>query len=630
MAGRTIQYSALAAAIVASAAAGYYFWSRPSAPRLTDRDRILVADFVNSTGDAGFDDALKPAVVVQMQQTPFLTLLPDPRVQRTLRMMQRRPDEPVTGDVARELCQRAGGKATVEGAITKDGSAFDVELVVRDCETGMHLARETAQASDKAAVIERLGTALRDLRRSLGEPAATLETYDARITESTSSSLEALQAYGQGLRARATRGDEASFAFFKQAVDRDPEFALGYAKLGVVTGNIGRADEAREYTARAYGLRRELTEYERLYVIWNHASRVLLDQKAVRESLEVLTTAYPRDFAARNNFGVYYNNNGQVEEALQQYRAASEIAPDEPGPIANSAYVLFLLGRYDEASDAVDRVLAMRPDSNLAVTRWITARVMDLPRAAEFEQVARNLAGADQMALGEASLAAWSGRLQAFEKMQDDFIARAEATGNVDAAKGVGTGKLITLAAYRRGRDLDALKSAAAREQDPPNLAQLVSALAMLGEIDAVRPTVKRFSAGGSDSPLGPPLVVARAYVQAQDGQTADAIASLQAMLTTNPRARDLEFFIADLRERSGDADRALIGYRTVIGSLTYLGPSPLIPMARLKAAKILAAKGDRTGALEQLDALLKQWKDADEEFPALTEVRKLRAGMGQ
>jgi hypothetical protein len=119
---------------------------------------------------------------------------------------------------------------------------------------------------------------------------------------------------------------------------------------------------------------------------------------------------------------------------------------------------------------------------------------------------------------------------------------------------------------------------------------------------------------------------VARAYVQAKDGQTADAIASLQAMLTTNPRARDLEFFIADLRERSGDADRALAGYRTVIGSLTYLGPSPLIPMARLKAAKILAAKGDRTGALEQLDALLKQWKDADEEFPALTEVRKLRA----
>jgi len=466
------------------------------------------------------------------------------------------------------------------------------------------------------------------IRQRLGEPADSLSAYQVPLTEALTGSLEALQAYGQGLRSRAMRGDDSAIPFFRQAIALDPAFALAHAKLGVVTGNVGGIDEAREQARKAWELRAKVTEYERLYIDWNYASRVLADQKAVKDSLEKMTTTYPRDFAARNNFGVYYNNNGQVEEALKQYQAASQISPDEPGPLSNSAYALLLLGRYDEASDYVDRAIAIRPEANLAITRWIAARVLDQPRVAEFEKVARSLAGPDQMALADASLAAWFGRFQAFQKMQDDLMANASATGNTDLASGVAIGRMITLAAYREGRDLEALKAAAAREKNPLFLAQQVSALAMLGQLDAVRSGLKRLEADPTSSTLGPPLIVARAYVQAKEGKAAAALAALQAMLASNPRARDINYFMADIREQSGDRDGAIAGYRTMVGSLTYLGPNPLIPAARLRLARLLIKKNDAAGASEHLDALLKQWKDADTQFPALTEAKALRAGI--
>ena len=281
-----------------------------------------------------------------------------------------------------------------------------------NCQTGESIAKQQVQASSKEDVLTQLGVAVKALRQNLGESLASIQKYDVPVTEATTASLEALRAYGQGLRTRVTRGDDAAIPFFRQATERDASFALAYAKLGVVYSNTGREAEAREATKKAWELRDKVSDYERLYINWNHATRVLRDQKASREALEVLTTAYPRDFAARNNFGVYYNNAGEFEQALKQYLAASDIAPDEPGPISNAAYVLISMGRLDEASTYVDRALAIRPDGNLALSRWVVARMQDHPRSAEFEKVARELAGPDQLAIGEAGLAAWQGRFR--------------------------------------------------------------------------------------------------------------------------------------------------------------------------------------------------------------------------
>ena len=620
--------------IAAIAAAGLGFWAAgcaPAAPVLAERDTLLIGDFANATGDPAFDDALKPAAIVMLQQTPFLTLVPDPRVQRVLRAMQRPADEPVAGDTGRQVCKGAGARALMEGSASLSGSQVLVTLTVTDCQSGAVLAKEDVRAAGKDQVIGQLGAGLKSLRTRLGEPSASLQTFDAPIADAVTGSLEAMREFGLGLRARATRGDEASGPFFLRAVGLDSRFAIAYAKLGVVTGNLGRIDDARGYTKKAWDLRDRMTEYERLYIDWNHASRVQQDQEAVKASLERLTSTYPLDFAARNNFGVYYNGTGEYEDALKQYRAASEIAPDEPGPLSNAAYVLISLGRYDEASEAVDRALAIRPDPSLALARWITARLAGLPRAAEFEGVARNLAPPDQMATVEAGLAAWAGRFNEFDRMQNAFIARAKASGNPDAAAAAGTSRLMTLAAYRGGRDLDALRATAAREKNPALLAQQLSALALIGDITAVRSGLARLGAGApGDVTLASALVVPRAYVQAHDGQTDAAIASLQAALSAAPRLRDVNYFIADLREHAGDLDGAEAGYRIVANSVTFIGTNPIIPLSRLRLARLLLKRGDQAGAKEQLDALLAQWKDADGDFPALGEARKLRAQIGQ
>ena len=617
---------AIAAVLVLGlGAAAYFMWFRQPGVQLTDKDLVLVADFENTTGDPVFDDALRQAVAVQLQQTPFLSLMPDPRIQRTMRLMQQPPDTAVKGNIAREVCQRAGAKATVEGSIAALGSSYVITLGVHNCATGDSLSRAQAQASSKEDVLNQVGAAVRQLRQNLGESLATIQKYDVPVTEATTRSLEALRAYGQGLRARVTKSDEASIPFFREAVERDPNFALAYAKLGVVTGNLGRMNEARDYAKKAWELRDKVSEYERLYINWNYASRVQNDLNATREALEVLTGAYPRDFAAHNNFGVYYNNTGEFEKALKEYQIAMDIAPEEPGPLSNSAYVLLQLERLDEASAYVDKSLAMRPDGNLANSRWVVAETMGHPRAAEFGKVARAIGRPEDVAAAEAILAGWKGQFKTYETLWDEVVARMEAAGNKEVAADLRTAKVVTLAAYRRGADLDTMKNLAAREQNDQALVQYVSTLAAFGEIDAARAGLRRLEARmkpGVD--LGTNLIVARAYVGAADGKLEAGIDALQAA-GVSTRARDMHFFVADLRERSGDLDSAIEGYRKVVNSITFLGAHPLIPMARLKLGQALLKKGDKAGAAAQADALLTQWKDADQEFWAKDRAAEIK-----
>ncbi len=612
------------------AAAWYFLAGRTTAtPALTERDTVLVADFVNSTGDPVFDDALRGAVAVQLQQSPFLTLMPDLRIQRTMRMMQRPADEPVTGAVAREVCQRAGAKATVEGSIAPIGSNYVIGLGVHNCQTGESLAQQQVQAASKEEVLAKLGEVVTALREGLGESLSSIQKYDVPVTEATTSSLEALKAYGQGLRARATRSDEASIPLFREAVEKDPNFALAYAKLGVVTGNIGRLDEAREYARKAWELRDKVSEYERLYINWNYASRVQQDQKAVKEALEVLIAAYPRDFAARNNLGVYHNSVGEFEEALKQYKAASEIAPEEPGPISNTAFLLLQLGRIDEGSEWADRSLAIRPDPGLSLTRWLIADLVAHPRAKEFEEGARKLAPPDAMLGAEATLASVHGQFQKYRKLQDEVAARTRASGNEDAVRQIRFGTAFTLGAFLGGKDLDALRQFARADGVSPIKAQAVTGLAMLGEVGPARDAVPALvKAAETNRNLAAPVAVARGYVLAADGQTDEAIALIQGALAQNPRAQDLHFFIADIREKAGQTDDAMASYQRVVDFGALAGANPVVPVSRLRLARLLTKKGDKAAARTHLDTLLKQWESADTDFEMLREAKGLRASL--
>jgi serine/threonine protein kinase/tetratricopeptide (TPR) repeat protein len=614
-----------AAALILIGAAVWYFGFRRTAPPLTEKDTVLVADFANTTGDAVFDDALRQAVAVQLQQSPFITLLSDQRIQRTLRLMQRPPEEAVKGAVAREVCQRAGAKATVEGSIAPLGSNFIINIGVHNCQTGESLAQQQAQATSKEDVLNQLGTAVKAVREHLGESLASIGKYDVPVTDATTKSLEALRAYGQGIRARATKGDAASVPFFRQAIEKDPEFALAYAKLGVVLNNTGQGEEARQHAAKAYELRDKVSEYERLYINWNYAARVQGDQKATKDALELLIGAYPRDYAARNNLGVYYNNTGEFEEALKQYQAATDIAPDEPGPISNAAYVLMYLGRYEEASAAVDRALSMRPDGGLATGRWLSARLNNLPRTAEYEGVARKLATPDQIAFAEASIAAWEGRFKEYSRIQKDAAVRLRAAGNEDGARNIEVLEMSTRALFLRGPEIDALKAAAAKETEPGARLRFVPTFVLMGDIDPVRAWLPELEKNPATSQSGV-VPAARAVVMARNGKVEQAIAELQKQLALSPTAQELNFVIADIREKNSQPDEALASYQRLVKASPFLGANVVVCVARFRIAQLLVKRGDNAGAKEQLDVLLEQWKHADTDFPMLTEAKALRA----
>ncbi len=611
------------AALIVGAAVWFFGFRGSSAPVLTEKDTVLVADFANTTGDSVFDDALRQAVAVQLQQSPFLSLLSDQRIQRTLRLMQKPPEGALTPDVAREVCQRAGAKATVEGSIAALGSNFVINLGVHNCQTGESLASQQVQASSKEDVLNQLGVAVKAIREGLGESLASIGKYDVPVTEATTSSLEALRAYGQGIRTRSTRGDEASIPFFRQAIEKDPGFALAYAKLGVVTGNIGKVDEAKEHAKKAYELRDKVSEYERLYINWNYASRVLEDKNKTKEALELLTASYPRDYAAKNNFGVYYNNYGDFEEALKQYQAASEIAPDEPGPLSNASYVLFALGRIDEASALVDRALQLRPDGNLAIARWINARVQGSARAAEFEAVARKLASPDQQAMADGSIAVWEGRIKDFTRSQRDVADKARAAGNTSVAYGIAVGERTTRGIFLQGPDRTALQAAAAKETNTAALAQYVSALAMIGDAGPAEAALPRLMKDPAVASTGP-VTIARGYVLAKEGKVPEGVAEFQKTLAQFPRALDVNYMIGDLQEKMGHDDDAIASYRKVVQSAAVLGPNPIVPASRLRLARLLIKKSDTAGAKEQLDKVLAQYKNADADFLPLVEAKAL------
>ena len=616
-------------ALAIIAAVGYYAWNATRTPAFTERDTVVVADFANSTGDPVFDEALKQALSVQLQQTPYLTLLPDVRVQRTLKLMQRQPDQPFTPPVARELCQRVGAKATVEGSIASIGSSYVVTIGVHNCQTGEALAEQQAQAAAKEQVLGKLGEAVTALRRRLGESLASIQKYDVPVTEATTSSLEALKAYGLANKTRYIRGDEASIPFFQKAIELDPNFALAYAKLGVVSANTGKVDDARKYAQKAYEMKDRVSEYERLYITWNYNSRVLRDPKLALASLELMTASYPRDYAAQNNLGVYYIGHAQFEEAAKHYRAAIELAPDEPLPMANLAYSLYFLGQRQEANTWVEKSLATRPDGSLAITRWAAALRSGDPDTDKYKEAARKVAQPDDMLTAEGTFAVWEGRLNDYRRILDQLVTHARAAHDQDRVGLLEASGRITFAYYDGGPAIEELKKSLDASAGPGAQAQAALALASLGQVDVAKPVVTKLEALGKERvDIWIPVAVTKAYIRARAGQPKDAVMDLAGVLIEFGRALDVNFHIGRIHEMSGELDDAVASYRTVLQAINVIGFSTVEMATRAALGELLAKKGDSVGAKEQFDALLKQWAKADTEFYWLKKIKEERAAL--
>jgi len=366
-----------AGALLVAAAAGGYLFLRPTpAPALTDKDLLLVADFKNSTGDAVFDEALRQALTISLSQSPFLSLISDQKVRETLRFMGRTGDEPVTVDVAPEVCQRANAKAFIAGSIAAIGSSYAVTLDARNCATSESIASEQVEASSKETVLRSLGTAAAAMRTRLGESLASVQRLDVQLDQATTKSLEALKVYGVAQRTRLKEGDRPALPLYVQATKLDPDFVMAWARVANINFNLRQPAAMREAAQRAYALRERGSQVEQWYVLGTYQSAFLNDQQAAADTYRLWHQAYPRDYVPANNLSVTLRVLGRNEEALKMAQEALRLQDSpNPTPYNNVIDLLIRVNRPDEIIAVSDEAYSKRvpigrgPRVALAVSR---------------------------------------------------------------------------------------------------------------------------------------------------------------------------------------------------------------------------------------------------------------------
>ncbi len=374
-AGRKLRKVLVPAAVVliAAAIAGtFYFRSHQTARRLTEKDTIVLADFANSTGDAVFDDTLKTALSVSLNQSPFLNVLPENKVAATLKLMTRPRDTKLTPDVARELCQRAGSKAYIAGSIASLGSQYVLGLKVVNCQSGDTLVQEQATAAGKEKVLDALGEVASKLRGELGESLASVQKLDAPLAEATTSSLEALQAYSLGQKAVAERGPIAALPYHQRAIELDPKFAMGYGAVGRDYFTMAELGRASEYFAKAFELREHASEREKLAITANYYENVSGELDKAAQTYQEWVKNYPRDYRAHLDLGNVYTGQGQYDKAGEAYRAALRLAPDNAVPYGNLGNSLLALQRFDDARQTIEQAQSRKLD-NLVIRNALYA-----------------------------------------------------------------------------------------------------------------------------------------------------------------------------------------------------------------------------------------------------------------
>jgi len=353
----------VAVLVIAALVAGvFHFRSRPAAA-LTEKDTIVLADFTNTTGDDIFDDTLKTALAVSLRQSPFLNVLSDSEVAKTLQQMTRPADTKLTAGLARELCQRAGSKAYLAGSIGSLGSEYVLGLKAVNCQSGDTLAQEQVTAASKEKVLDALGQAASKLRGELGESLATVQKLDVPLVEATTSSLEALKAYSLGSKAANEKGPAAALPYGQRAIELDPNFAMGYAAVGTDYEALAELGRASEYFTKAFQLREHASEREKLRIAAAYYLDVTGELDKAAQTYQESMESYPRDFLAYNNLGIVYSSEGQYEKAAEVTRQVVRLEPDNVIDYTNLTNIALALQRFDEARQSIHEVQVRKADN---------------------------------------------------------------------------------------------------------------------------------------------------------------------------------------------------------------------------------------------------------------------------
>jgi serine/threonine protein kinase len=401
--------------VIGLAAIGSRIFSR-KAYALTDKDTIVLADFTNATGDAVFDGALRQGLSVQLEQSPFLSIISDQQIQQTLKMMGQQPDSRLAPEIARDLCQRTASAAVLDGSIAQIGTQYLLTLKAIDCVSGKSVASTEAQASDKNHVLDALGKIASDIRNKLGESLSTTHKFDTPLEQATTPSLEALKAFSSGLKVHTTSGDAPAIPFYKHAIELDPNFALAYAWLGLLYVDIGESGIAADYTRKAYELRERTTEAEKYFIAARFHKVVTGNMEMAVQTCKLWMQSYPRLELPHNALsGAIYPVTGQYQQGVEEGLEAVRLSPDFSPSYAVLLFNYISLNRLDEAKATYAQALKRKLSNPFFHRALYQIAFLQNDAAGMAQQLAWSAgqSGVEDKILGmEADTAAYYGRLR--------------------------------------------------------------------------------------------------------------------------------------------------------------------------------------------------------------------------
>jgi len=627
---------ALAAVLVAGAVmGGLYYRRRTTAPRLTEKDAVVLADFANSTGDSVFDGTLRQGLSAQLEQSPFLNLLSDEHIAQTLALMAQPKGTRPTPELAREICQRTASAATIEGSISSLGSQYVLGLKAVNCRTGDLLAEEQVAANGKEQVLKALGDAATKLREKLGESLASVQKYDAPVEGVTTGSLEALQAFSLAYQEGLKFNFAAAIPLLQRAISLDPNFAIAYAALGTSYGNLAETVPGAENLRRAYELRDRVSDREKLSIASAYEVGVTGNLEAARRVLELWVRTYPHDFIPYTNLGAIYTHQGDYDKALSAEEESLKLYPE--GLVYGMIMQAYLgLNRLDQAAAIAREAQAHNLDSPI---NHLNLYLVDFLRhdSAGMEQEAAALMGKsgfeDLMLLLESDTAAYGGQFakareltrrasdsaqRADEKetaagYQADAALREALVGNMSEAKQQAHAAL----ALSTGKDVEAISAIA---------------LGLAGDAQSTRiakDLVKRFPEDSIVRFEYEPMIHAAASLGSGNGAKGSENA-IQALAAAAPYELGWVSLVSvypiylrgEAYRAAQKGSAAAAEFQKILDHPGVVANEVIAALAHLGLARACALSGDTAKAKAAYQDFLTIWKDADPDIPILKQSK--------
>jgi DNA-binding winged helix-turn-helix (wHTH) protein/tetratricopeptide (TPR) repeat protein len=632
----------IAAAVIATLVigAGTIRFFRHRTPALTGKDTIVLADFVNSTGDPVFDGTLRQGLAVQLEQSPFLSLIPDRRIHQILQLMGKTAEMPLTAAVASEVCERTGSAAVLEGSIAPIGTRYVLGLRATNCRTGDLLDEEQVQSATKEQILNALSDVARKFRTRVGESISAVAKHDTPLDDATTPSLEALKAYSAALRLHASRGAIAALPLFGRATEIDANFAMAHAWLGRIYADLDESDLAAESISRAWQLRDRTTDREKLWITASYQTLVTGNLTQAQQTCEAWVQTYPRDAAPHQVLAGMTNKSvGRYEQALAEAQKAIELDPDFAIVYyslgVNNAY----LGRLERAESAINRAGARGLEIEEFVMLRYDLAFLTGDQAGMDREAARARArsgAASWISNKEAFALAYLGRLRQARAVSARGVSEAEQSGQQERAALWRAGDAVREAFF--GNLPEAKKSAtAALEQSKDRAVEYGSALALAMSGDSLRSETLANDLGirfPEDTAVQfSYLPVIRARLALNRGDALKAIELLQTAIphelgvplsaisglfgALNPIYMRGEAYLAEHRGVEAAAE-----FQKVLDHPGIVVADPIGALAHLQLGRALAVSGEKAKANIAYQDFLAIWKDADADIPILRQAK--------